>query len=134
TRAARRRGAGGRGRETADGRGAPPPRPPQGGGARMTVPIGSIRLFDSVEPQLEAGVYRIVSSLELGSSGLAPRPADETYVDVGGPRFRLGPDEVPAVHPPQNARGGFGRRLPHVVLGRRTLPWERRGPATEAWL
>jgi hypothetical protein len=32
---------------------------------------------------------------------------------------------VAAVHPPRNAQGLFDEVFPHIVLGRRTLPWER---------
>jgi hypothetical protein len=44
---------------------------------------------------------------------------------VAAPRYRLSPSDVYAVYPPADARGHFAASLPHVVLSRRTLPWER---------
>jgi hypothetical protein len=37
-------------------------------------------------------------------------------------------------HPAPKSRGAFGDQLPHAVLGRRTLPWERPGPFGGPWL
>jgi hypothetical protein len=103
------------------------------------VPVGSIRLYDRVEPALPAGVYRISSEVEVAEVGnpgnvLAPAAPERTHLEIGGPRFRLGPTEVAAVHPAGGATGAFGERLPHVVLGRHTLPWERRTAAGAPWL
>jgi hypothetical protein len=83
----------------------------------MPVPIGSVRLYDRIDPVLTAGVYRVSSSVEVTdanspASKLAAPPADGLHVDVGGPRFRLGPAELAAVHPARGASGAFGDRLP----------------------
>ena len=103
------------------------------------VPIGSIRLYDQIDPLLTAGVYRVGSAVEVADANnpanrLAAPPADQLHVEVGGPRFRLGPAEIAAVHPAAGASGAFGTRLPHVVLGRHTLPWERRTAGGAPWL
>jgi hypothetical protein len=101
--------------------------------------VGSIRLYDEIDPVLTAGVYRVTSGAVIANasnpaSQLPPPPPDHTHIDVGGPRFRLGPADVPAVHPPAGARGNFSNRLPHIVLGRRTLPFERRITGGAPWL
>jgi hypothetical protein len=40
-------------------------------------------------------------------------------------RVQLSPQQVHAVFPPPGSRGDFWRDLPHVMLERSTLPWER---------
>ncbi|MFG2054383.1 hypothetical protein ACGFI9_10140 [Micromonospora sp. NPDC048930] len=102
------------------------------------IAAGSIRLHDKVTPSLTAGVYRFRSSLDvrkvtLGTAQTAP-PEHVTHVQVGAPRLTLDASEVTAQHPPRDAVGAFGDRLPHVVLGRRTLPWERRLSDGTPWL
>jgi hypothetical protein len=52
-------------------------------------------------------------------------PAVDAFFSFEGPRFGLPATEVTAVHPPRNAQGLFDEVFPHVVLGRRSLPWER---------
>jgi hypothetical protein len=83
-------------------------------------------------PPLEAGTYQVSVEQRLKHAPTAdvPEAIDEAYVNtrrfvVSGPRFRLDPTEVNAVFPPANNQGEHGNVLPHVVLTRRTLPWER---------
>jgi hypothetical protein len=96
-----------------------------------TVPVGSIRLYDSVQPALDDGIYRVTSALDVrdttAQTVLAAPPEQVGHIRVTGPRFILGPEEIAGCHPPLKASGAFAERLPHVVLGRRTLPWERDG-------
>ncbi|MDO3705110.1 hypothetical protein Q3W71_25915 [Micromonospora sp. C28SCA-DRY-2] len=97
---------------------------------------GSIRLHDTVTPTLTAGIYRFVSKLEVTGKGTeaGPPPEHFTHVQVGAPRLTLDGTEVTGHHPPRDAVGAFGDRLPHVVLGRRALPWERRFTDGTPWL
>jgi hypothetical protein len=44
---------------------------------------------------------------------------------VTGERFALKPADVIGVFPPANSNGDHANVLPHVVLNRSTLPWER---------
>src|SRR5215217_2578656 len=100
-----------------------------------TVPVGSMRLYDSAVPDVPAGVYRVRSSLDITAGGtLEAPPAHDAYLEVDGPRFTLSPADVAAVHPPPGSIGAFGERLPHIALTRRTLPWERRFDDGTPWL
>ncbi len=99
-------------------------------------PVGKIRLNDAVVPELPAGRYRLTSSLNIsaGSETLAAPPQQLMHLQVDAPRFAIDPGEIAGRHPEIPSRGAFGDRLPHLVLGRRTLPWERRGPNGIPWL
>jgi len=88
-----------------------------------------IRFVDNYVPLLEAGDYTIAVTQGLEGSGAYQ--ADRWFTEVqeftvSGPRFRLDPSDIYAVFPPPNSQGIFGHDLPHIVLARRALPWERR--------
>jgi hypothetical protein len=85
---------------------------------------GNMVLYDRMDPPLHPGEYqlRIQTDVALGGATL---PALERHFRIEGPRFRLAPTEVAGVFPPRNAQGPFTDAMPHVALGRRTLPWER---------
>jgi hypothetical protein len=97
---------------------------------------GEIILYDACRPPLTPGDYRLDIGHEVydGTGAGAARvdhgadalPAAGTRrLRVTGPRFRLDPMDIHSVFPPRNAEGAYARRLPMVVLRRRTLPWER---------
>jgi hypothetical protein len=90
--------------------------------------IGGMKLHDAVIPDLAAGLYRVTSGLDISDNGSAlSAPADQhTHFEVHAPRFALDPNEITDCFPPPGANGAFAERLPHISLGRRTLPWERR--------
>lgn len=48
-----------------------------------------------------------------------------TFEVRGGARFTLRPDHIYKVFPPPDMLGDYDALLPHIVLERRTLPWER---------
>ncbi len=88
--------------------------------------IGEMILYDDIQPPLLAGEYRMSVSTDVSVPGIGtPLPGQDFFFDVEGPRFALAPSEVAAVFPPPGGHGPFDSALPHVALGRRTLPWER---------
>ena len=76
-------------------------------------------------PPLKDNTYslELIHNLSYGST---TQTASKTrsFV-VAGERFSLKPDQISKQFPPANAQGHFDNVLPHVVLTRRTLPWER---------
>jgi hypothetical protein len=86
-------------------------------------------------PALQSGEYRL--SFRHDVTIVGDRPArdafgDVVYFSVAGERFTLVPEGLDSVFPPRGASGEFSNVLPHLVLKRRTLPWERspeKGPA-----
>jgi hypothetical protein len=89
-----------------------------------TVGPGEMRLYDDVRPALPDDLYSLTASTTLSRSDFGVGTVD-AFFSFDGPRFALPATEVVAVHPPRNAQGPFHEVFPHVVLGRRTLPWER---------
>ena len=49
---------------------------------------------------------------------------------VQGPQTKLDPSEIAGVYPAPDSSDSPHEFLPHIVLTRRTLPWERTGPVT----
>jgi hypothetical protein len=87
---------------------------------------GEISFTNRHKVPLLAGDYEITITQTLS----APQIATDTfhaknYFSVRGARFSFDSGEVAAVFPPANNRGEYDHTLPHVVLTRRTLPWER---------
>jgi hypothetical protein len=88
---------------------------------------GQIRFYDSCLPSLQAGDYHITADqtvVDDHGKQLPISPLKQTFTVVG-PRFALQPDDVYAVYPPANSRGDFSTTFPHIVLARRSIPWER---------
>jgi hypothetical protein len=86
---------------------------------------GTLVLYDDVQPPLSAGSYRAVATTTVTVGGADQQLRAERHLEVEAPRFFLPPSEIAAVYPPRNGHGGFHETLPHIVLRRRTLPWER---------
>jgi hypothetical protein len=89
-------------------------------------------LFDDIVPPLEDNLYRITVETDVTIDG-APAPVDpnnnpltkQSFFSIEGPRFQLAQTDVVGVFPPRNGHGSFSENVPHLVLSRRTLPWER---------
>jgi hypothetical protein len=88
--------------------------------------VGEMILYDYIKPSLLDGQYQMHVETDVSiSSHPQPLDAKDAFFNVEGPRFSLLPTEVASVVPPRNSHGAFDSALPHIALGRRTLPWER---------
>lgn len=108
------------------------------------VTTGRITFVESFATPLEAGTYEISVTQELSNEH--PQGdwdhIDESYSDrhvlvVQGERFSLSAEAVHTRFPAPGAEGEYANVLPHVLLERRTLPWERSPDATDVrrpWL
>ena len=98
-----------------------------GNGAGSQIGPGGIRLYDCYLPAVETADYTItVSQTVTPSDGTA----DETYeatqdFSVAGPTWSLPAADLFSVFPPPQSVGAFGQFLPHAVLAKPDLPWER---------
>jgi hypothetical protein len=86
-------------------------------------------------PQVKAGLYRVkveqkVTVPESGAVVASTHPFSSTHsFSIRGERTVLNPQEVLSVFPPSGSSGDHANVLPHVVLRRSTLPWERASQA-----
>ena len=85
-------------------------------------------------PGLEAGDYTAIVNLTAAPPSVPPAEAPPVTTgtktvqfSVKGERFAVLDSEVISTWPPKSAQGDFHGHLPHVILRRKTLPWERSG-------
>ena len=89
----------------------------------MSVRPGFFKLFECARPPLGIGEYVLQGDVSIPSSGGSFEQLNAAF-DIVGPRYQLPPDQVLSTYPPSGSRGSYDRRLPQIVLKRRTLPWE----------
>ena len=80
-------------------------------------------------PPLEAGEYRLIVEQKIKNAAtqttIAEQAQQEYRFAICTERFQLHPNQVVKVFPPEDSRGAYAQALPHVMLSRTTLPWER---------
>ncbi|MEM7060375.1 MAG: hypothetical protein AAF557_22580 [Pseudomonadota bacterium] len=91
-----------------------------------------IRFVDSHRPSLPDGAYEVKVRHEIDAHGFSAER--KLTFAVAGPRFALTPADIASSFPPASANGRFEAVLPHVILNRASLPWERTALATDSGL
>jgi hypothetical protein len=78
-------------------------------------------------PAIDPGDYTIQVTQEVSAAAIPKDtfPSPSMTFSIRGERFALPPGEVHSVFPPDASMGDHANVLPHVVLSRSTLPWER---------
>jgi hypothetical protein len=98
-------------------------------GIGVGVPVGDIRFYEAIVPPLEDGDYELTATQTLTDLPGAERsptiPPVKLSFSVRGPRFGLNPADVFSVFPPSGVATPYAGQLAHVVVRRKTLPWER---------
>lgn len=95
-----------------------------------------ITFYDNYEAPLPAGSYRLVLQQTVNLQDEAARHyyRDQKF-EILAPRYAIDADEIQAFFPPSGGAADYTNTLPHIVLGTRNLPWERRpGEPGEPWL
>lgn len=90
--------------------------------------IPQVRFLSHVQPGLKDGSYSLAASQRISSTSgsiAATEYPFENFFSVSGPRFSLNPSDVISMFPPPFSLGEYSSVLPHVVLSRPSLPWER---------
>ena len=90
----------------------------------IDLPEGQIRFIDSYQPGLKDGTYTIKVSQTVSAPNVTVPDLPQGFV-VSGPRFVIDPSEIHAEFPPNGTCSQFAEVLPHLVLNKRLLPWER---------
>ena len=102
----------------------------------MTTLQGKIKFTDSHQPGLYDGDYtvNVTQSIKSGNTDIELNESiSSTFkFSVRGPRFTLDPQLIEGVFPPAGSLGDHSDVLPHILLNRSTLPWERSGAQAES--
>ncbi|TGN14065.1 hypothetical protein [Leptospira ilyithenensis] len=98
----------------------------------------TIEFIQYHRPDLKSGDYNISVShnIKIGANVSDSFSAQKSF-SVRGDRFNINPSEIVACFPPQDSIGDFSNCLPHLVINKSTLPWERTSGTetdTSPWL
>jgi competence ComEA-like helix-hairpin-helix protein len=107
---------------------SPNPSPPESSQTLQPelAPADVLHFAEHHRPGLLDGDYRLEVKQEVaGDRSVAGTFHAVQELSVLGDRFELTPGAVHAMFPPPRSRGAFATVLPHVLLNRSTLPWER---------
>lgn len=96
------------------------------------IKTGQIKFLSACPPPLTAGEYAIRARQTVNIPAEKNKEGKPTEFNknttsfwIGAPRFALNPEDVYSVYPPASGTGSYFYSLPHIVLNRKTLPWER---------
>lgn len=95
--------------------------------AQFQISQGEMAFHTNYIPSLEAGQYtvHVESAIEdVDTEDYFEDPITQAF-EVRAPQFSLLSTEIHAVYPPDDSNARYGKVLPHVVLNKRSLPWER---------
>lgn len=77
-------------------------------------------------PAVEAGAYKLTLTLDVFLPDNQRETIEKKFsFTIAGERFALKPADIQAVFPPAGSLGDHSDVLPHILLNRSTLPWER---------
>ena len=91
---------------------------------------GSLNLAPYTLPPLETGEYQVTVIQDTSLSDCKIADAVMNFA-VEAEQISMAPEHVYSTYPPKGAVGTYGNCLPHLILHRRTLPWERLLPGAE---
>ena len=94
----------------------------------MPKPTGDIQFVAFNQPSLLDGEYLIdvKQQVQIDKSDVwSTAPSAQMKFAVSGPRFSLDPTLIQSQFPPPKSIGEYYNVLPHIILNRTTLPWER---------
>ena len=101
----------------------------------MPLPTGDIEFIAFHEPALLDGEYvlEVKQQVQIDNKYVWSKDGDpwisapgaQLKFSVNGPRFSLDPDLIQSQFPPPKSIGQYSNVLPHIILNRTTLPWER---------
>jgi hypothetical protein len=93
--------------------------------ANTAIKVGDIQFYDNYVPSLLAGNYKIQVDQQINRINTGTLQSAQEFV-VSAPQLALDPLEIHTFYPPNNSTGQYEDCLPHIVLNKRVLPWERK--------
>ncbi|CCI20644.1 conserved hypothetical protein [Microcystis aeruginosa PCC 9807] len=102
----------------------------------MSTSTVKVQFIQYRQPPLDSGTYTVEVEQKVKTEGTDKIPeqtfSKELTFYVDGHRFApLTPDAIYAVFPPAGNLGEYSNALPHIILKRSTLPWERTIKSTD---
>ncbi|MFM6734044.1 MAG: hypothetical protein ACKPJT_00010 [Microcystis panniformis] len=102
----------------------------------MSTSTVKVQFIEYRQPPLDSGIYtvQVEQKVKTRESDKIPEQtfSKELIFYVDGHRFApLTPDAIYAVFPPAGNLGEYSNALPHIILKRSTLPWERTIKSTD---
>lgn len=102
----------------------------------MSTSTVKVQFIEYRQPPLDSGTYtvQVEQKVKTRESDKIPEQtfSKELIFYVDGHRFApLTPDAIYAVFPPAGNLGEYSNALPHIILKRSTLPWERTIKSTD---
>jgi hypothetical protein len=99
----------------------------------MSTPTDTIQFIAFHKPALLDGEYILNIKQQVQIDGMnrwgndqwSAAPSSRLQFSVAGPRFSLDPGLIQSQFPPPKSVGEYYSVLPHIILNRTTLPWER---------
>ena len=89
-------------------------------------PPAKIEFIEHHVPAIKDGEFTVKLEQQVTLNGkVLPPFHKESKLSVQGARFSLKPSDIGAVFPPSGSLGDHANVLPHIILKRSTLPWER---------
>ncbi|MFA6084297.1 hypothetical protein [Mucilaginibacter sp.] len=89
---------------------------------------GTLKLQSFSRPPLTAGTYTVNAGMEVNSTGEQKVPANFNNIGLSftitAPRFSLETALIHSVFPLAGSKGAYEAAMPHIILNRKTLPWE----------
>jgi len=106
--------------------------------------VKEVQFIEYHKPTLKSGYYTIkieqkVKTIEQEVKIRKSSQIPETFYQkeqkfhVQGDRVSIPPQTIYGIYPPVGSKGNYGTIMPHIMLNRSTLPWERQ-PDRSLWL
>ena len=90
---------------------------------------GTLKLQSFSRPPLPAGNYTVNAQVAVESGEKSPIPKSFEKVGLSfaitAPRFSIDLSLIHSVFPLAGSKGAYDDAMPHIILNRKTLPWER---------
>lgn len=99
-----------------------------------------VQFLEFHKPILSIGTYEVAVRQTVTSSKISAQDqssfSQRATFHVKGEQFKIQPRDINMIFPPENSKGEHGNVLPHLILNRSTLPWERSAVAGHSfpWL
>ncbi len=98
----------------------------------MNTPV--LQFLEYQQPAVKPGDYQVNARQTVNIKGKKTFHARQLNLAILGERFTLAPNNIHGVFPPEGSMIRNDGTIPHLVLNKSTLPWERNAYGQQPWL